>query len=149
MEQSVLFGRYRLLSRAGAGGSAQVWRAHDERTGEEVAVKRLHPVVFAEPAARRRLERESRALQDLDSPNIVRIRDSHLTDDEAALVLDYVPGVALSERLAERGRLSVAETVATSRASSISSETGKFHRYRNSQMADSNSSLLAPFCGPR
>ena len=111
MEQSVLFGRYRLLSRAGAGGSAQVWRARDEHTGEEVAVKRLHPVVFADPAARRRLQRESRALQGLDSPNIVRIRDSHLTDDEAALVLDYVRGVALSERLQELGRLSVAETV--------------------------------------
>jgi len=47
----VLFGRYRLLSRAGAGGSAQVWRAEDEQTGEEVAVKRLHPVVFADPEA--------------------------------------------------------------------------------------------------
>ena len=103
MEQAVLFGRYRLLSRAGAGGSAQVWRAEDERTGEEVAVKRLHPVVFADPAARRRLERESRALQELDSPNIVRIRDSHVTDDEAALVLDYVPGDTLAQRLAEHG----------------------------------------------
>ena len=111
MERSVLFGRYRLLSRAGAGGSAQVWRAEDERTGEEVAVKRLHPVVFADPAARRRLERESRALQELDSPNIVRIRDSHVTADEAALVLDYVPGVSLGQRLAEQGRLAVAEAI--------------------------------------
>ena len=108
----MLFGRYRLLSRAGAGGSAQVWRAEDERTGEEVAVKRLHPVVFADPAARRRLERESRALQELDSPNIIRIRDSHVTDDEAALVLDYVPGDSLHQRLAEHGRLPVAEAVA-------------------------------------
>ena len=108
----MLFGRYRLLSRAGAGGSAQVWRAEDEQTGEIVAVKRLHPVVFADPAARRRLERESRALQELDSPNIVRIRDSHVTDDEAALVLDYVPGVSLHQRLAEHGRLPVAEAIA-------------------------------------
>jgi serine/threonine-protein kinase len=111
MEQSVLFGRYRLLARAGAGGSAQVWRALDEQTGDEVAVKRLHPVVFADPAARRRLERESAALEGLDSPNIVRIRDTQLTDDEAALVLDYVPGDSLAERLSQQGRLSVPETV--------------------------------------
>jgi serine/threonine-protein kinase len=111
MAQSVLFGRYRLLSRAGAGGSAQVWRAVDERTGEEVAVKRLHPVVFADPAARRRLQRESAALRGLESPHIVRVRDSQVTDDEAAIVLDYVAGETLAGRIAEQGRLSVPETL--------------------------------------
>jgi eukaryotic-like serine/threonine-protein kinase len=152
MEQSVLFGRYRLLSRAGAGGSAQVWRAEDERTGEEVAVKRLHPVVFADPAARRRLERESHALQELDSPNIVRIRDSHLTDDEAALVLDYVPGVSLSERLADHGRLSVAETVGVVRdvgaALTTAHAAGIVHRDvkpANIILADDGRALLTDF----
>jgi serine/threonine-protein kinase len=152
MEQSVLFGRYRLLSRAGAGGSAQVWRALDEQTGEEVAVKRLHPVVFADPAARRRLERESRALQELDSPNIVRIRDSHLTNDEAALVLDYVPGMALSERLAELGRLSVAETVGVVRdvaaALTTAHAAGVVHRDvkpANIILADNGRALLTDF----
>jgi serine/threonine-protein kinase len=115
VEQTVLFGRYRLLERAGAGGSAQVWRAFDEQTGDEVAIKRLHPVVFADPSARRRLERESRALQALESPNIVRIRDSHLTDDEAALVLDYVPGMSLADHLARNRVLPVAEAVAVVR----------------------------------
>jgi serine/threonine protein kinase len=152
MEQSVLFGRYRLLSRAGAGGSAQVWRAQDERTGEEVAVKRLHPVVFADPAARRRLERESRALQELDSPNIVRIRDSHVTDDEAALVLDFVPGVSVSERLAEHGRLSVAETVRVVRdvgaALTTAHAAGVVHRDvkpANIILAENGRALLTDF----
>ena len=115
MEQTVLFGRYRLLERAGAGGSAQVWRAVDEETGDEVAVKRLHPVVFADPTARRRFERESQALETLESPNIVRIRDSHLTDDEAAIVLDYVPGTSLADHLAQHGKLPVGEAVAVVR----------------------------------
>jgi len=115
VEQTVLFGRYRLLERAGAGGSAQVWRALDEETGDEVAIKRLHPVVFADPTARRRLERESRALEMLESPNIVRIRDSHLTDDEAALVLDYVPGKSLADHLAENGKVPIGEAVAVVR----------------------------------
>jgi eukaryotic-like serine/threonine-protein kinase len=115
VEQTVLFGRYRLLERAGAGGSAQVWRAVDQQTGDEVAVKRLHPVVFADPTARRRLERESRALESLESPNIVRIRDSHLTDDEAALVLDFVPGTSLADQLAQHGKLPIGEAVAVVR----------------------------------
>jgi serine/threonine protein kinase len=115
VEQTVLFGRYRLLERAGAGGSAQVWRAIDEETGDDVAVKRLHPVVFADPIARRRLEGESRALEALESPNIVRIRDSYVTDDEAALVLDYVPGSSLADHLALNGKLTVGETVAVVR----------------------------------
>ena len=152
VDQSVLFGRYRLLERAGAGGSAQVWRALDEQTGDEVAIKRLHPVVFADPAARRRLERESRALEALDSPNIVRIRDSHLTDDEAALVLDYVPGTSLADHLTQNGALPVAEAVAVVRdiaaALMTAHSAGVVHRDvkpANIILASDRSALLTDF----
>jgi len=57
MARTVLFDRYRLLEPAGTGGSTEVWRARDLRTGETVAVKRLHPVVFADEAGRQRLRR--------------------------------------------------------------------------------------------
>ena len=100
MPETVLFDRYRLLEPAGSGGSAEVWRAIDERTGEEVAVKRLHPIVFADEAGRRRLQREFDAIQSLDEPHIVRVRDLHFGEREAALVLDFVPGESLAQRLA-------------------------------------------------
>jgi serine/threonine-protein kinase len=152
MEQSVLFGRYRLLSRAGAGGSAQVWRAVDERTGEEVAVKRLHPVVFADPAARRRLQRESAALSGLESPHIVRVRDSQVTDDEAALVLDFVAGETLADRLAEQGRLSAGETMSVVRDVGVALTTahaaGLIHRDvkpANIILADDGRAMLTDF----
>ena len=115
MANRVLFDRYRLLAPAGAGGTATVWRALDEQTGDVVAVKRLHPIVVADTAARRRLERESVALRALESAHIVGMRDLRVSDDEAALVLDYVEGTSLSERLAAHGRLSVAETIAVVR----------------------------------
>lgn len=99
MSETVLFDRYRLLEAAGSGGSAEVWRALDEETGEEVAVKRLHPIVFADDAGRRRLQREFDALQTLDEPHIVRVRDLRIEDREAALVLDFVPGESLAQRL--------------------------------------------------
>jgi serine/threonine-protein kinase len=111
MHEPVLFGRYRLLEPAGSGGSAQVWRAIDTATGDTVAVKRLHPIVFADPNARTRLERESRALEALEHPNVVAYRELHVEDDEAALVLDYVDGVALDERLAAGPPIAVGETV--------------------------------------
>lgn len=100
MPETVLFDRYRLLEAAGSGGSAEVWRALDEETGEEVAVKRLHPIVFADEAGRRRLQREFDALRALDEPHIVRVRDLRIEDRDAALVLDFVPGESLAQRLA-------------------------------------------------
>ena len=111
MAKTVLFGRYRLDEPLGAGGSAQVWRATDKRTGDVVAVKRLHPLVFADQLGRERLLREFRALRDLDEPHIVRVRDLELTDDDGALILDYVAGPSLATRLSNGPRLSTAEAV--------------------------------------
>src|SRR5215216_1047041 len=100
MPQTILFDRYRLLKRAGTGASADVWKARDETTGEVVAVKRLHPLVVADAAARRRLRREFAALRRLDEPHVVRVRDLLISEREAALILDYVDGETLAERLA-------------------------------------------------
>ncbi|HEX5824334.1 MAG TPA: protein kinase [Candidatus Limnocylindrales bacterium] len=103
MAQTVLFSRYRLLEPVGTGGSAEVWRALDKKTGEEVAVKRLHPIVVADEAGRARLRREFEALQSLDEPHIVRVRDLHVGKREAALILDFVRGQSLAQRLAAVG----------------------------------------------
>ena len=114
--ESVLFDRYELLEPAGRGGSAEVWRALDRETGEIVAVKRLHPIVFADEAGRHRLEREFRLLRDLDEPHIVRVRGLEIGEREAALILDYVAGASLADRLAaDRAagrRMAPAEAVA-------------------------------------
>ena len=111
MAKTVLFGRYRLDEPLGAGGSAQVWRATDKRTGDVVAVKRLHPLVFADQLGRERLLREFRALRDLDEPHVVRVRDLELTDNDGALILDYVAGPSLATRLSSGPRLSTAEAI--------------------------------------
>ena len=54
-------GRYRLDEHIGNGGMAEVWRATDNRTGETVAVKRLHPRLAHDPTARARFAREVEA----------------------------------------------------------------------------------------
>jgi eukaryotic-like serine/threonine-protein kinase len=132
MADTVLFGRYRLLEPAGSGGTAEVWRAIDEQTGEEVALKRLHPIVFGSENGRRRLEREFRALRALEHPNVVRVRDLLIADDEAALILDYVPGVSLATRLNDGPRVTEAEAVAVAAdvaaALSAAHKAGIVHR---------------------
>jgi serine/threonine protein kinase len=100
MSETVLFGRYRLIERAGSGGSAAVWRAIDTQSGDEVAVKRLHPVVFADAAGQARLRREFAALRELDDPHVVRVRDLEIDGSDAALILDFVDGPSLADRLA-------------------------------------------------
>jgi hypothetical protein len=127
MGVTVLFGRYRLIEPAGRGGTAEVWRARDERSGDEVAVKRLHPLVFASRAGRERLLREFRALRDLRHPNVVRVRDLELTDDEGALVLDYIDGRSLRDRLADGPPLSMAAaiTIAADVAAALAEAHGR------------------------
>lgn len=99
MAETLLFARYRLLEPTGMGGTAAVWRAVDESTGEEVAIKRLHPALLDDQATRVRLVREFAALRRLEHPRVVRVRDLELGRTDAALVLDYVHGPSLAVRL--------------------------------------------------
>jgi serine/threonine protein kinase len=132
MAKTVLFGRYRLIEPAGTGGSAQVWRARDKKTGDEVAVKRLHPIVFADEAGRARLKREFAALRTLDEPHIVHVRDLKIGEDDAALILDYVAGQSLADRLASGPPFQPADavSVATDIAAALSAAhaAGIVHR---------------------
>jgi hypothetical protein len=80
---------------------SDVYRAVDERTGAEVAVK----VVRSEdPTLAGRMAREAQALESLDHPNLVRLLDSGLIDAQAYLVMTYVDGLTLAARL-RRGPL--------------------------------------------
>ena len=101
MDQARIGDRYTLLDRHATGGMATVWRARDEWTREIVAIKQLHPHVVADPVARARLEREAEALRTVDHPAIVRPRGLIDDPDAPSLVMDFVSGRPLSERIAE------------------------------------------------
>ena len=111
MDQARIGDRYTLLDRHATGGMATVWRARDEWTREIVAIKQLHPHVVADPVARARLEREAEALRTVDHPAIVRPRGLIDDPDSPSLVMDFVSGRPLSERIAE-GPLPPDEAVA-------------------------------------
>src|SRR5258705_1310853 len=111
MDQARIADRYTLLDRHATGGMATVWRARDEWTREIVAIKQLPPHVVADPVARARLEREADALRAVDHPAIVRPRGLIDDPDAPSLVMDFVSGRPLSERIAE-GPLPPDEAVA-------------------------------------
>jgi eukaryotic-like serine/threonine-protein kinase len=87
-------GRYRLVVRLGAGGMSEVWAADDTELGRRVALKLL--ARDADPA---RFEREAQAVAALAHPNICRLFDYGEADGRPFMVLEYLGGGTLEDRL--------------------------------------------------
>ncbi len=102
---------FEILRALGHGKVATVYLALDRALGVQVAVKVLRPGKAADETARRRFEREARAAASLgDHPNTVAVtRFGRLPDQTPYLVMQYVKGRTMGERLKAEGRLSVAE----------------------------------------
>jgi len=91
--------RYEVLSLAGAGGMGAVFRARHRALGHIVAVKVLPPEVAASAMRRERFRREATLGASLDHPNIVRVYDFDTKDGITFLIMTFVRGVTLEERL--------------------------------------------------
>ena len=107
-------GHYDVRSLAGAGGMGEVYRARDTRLGRDVALKVLPPEWTADPDRLARLEREARLLASLNHPNIATI---HGLEDTAAIrvvVLEYIEGDTLADRIGE-GPLAPGEALSIAR----------------------------------
>jgi Tol biopolymer transport system component len=88
---------YRILSKLGAGGMGEVYRAHDTRLNREVAIKVL-PEGFAQDAERlARFQREAQVLASLNHPNIASI---YGLEESGALVMELVEGPTLTDLIA-------------------------------------------------
>jgi serine/threonine protein kinase/Tol biopolymer transport system component len=107
-------GPYQILALVGAGGMGEVYRAHDTKLGRDVAIKILPSNFVGDPERRTRLVREARVLATLNHPNIGAIYGLEEADGLTALVLEFVEGLTLSERL-ERGPLPVPEALTVAR----------------------------------
>jgi serine/threonine-protein kinase len=94
MADELIAGRYRLLEPLGRGAMSAVWLAEDEELGRRVAVKTLAPT-----ADRQRFEREARAAAALSHPNICSLYDYGEAERRPYMVLEYLPGGSLEDRL--------------------------------------------------
>jgi Tol biopolymer transport system component len=97
-------GPYEVLAPLGAGGMGEVYRSRDTRLGRVVAIKVLHSAAAADPDRRLRFEHEARAIASLNHPHICTLHDFGSHGDVDFLVMEYLEGETLAQRLA-RGAL--------------------------------------------
>jgi eukaryotic-like serine/threonine-protein kinase len=124
--------RYRLDGRIAAGGMGEVWQATDTVLGRDVAVKTLHAGRAGDPGFQTRFRHEARAMAVLHHPGVADVYDYGQSGPDAYIVMARVNGEALNERIAERGRLTAAETMSivtqAGRALEAAHQAGIVHR---------------------
>ncbi len=110
---TLLSGRYRLDAKIGAGGMSMVFRAFDTVLERQVAIKLMHAGVAADEDQLERFRREARAVAQLNHPHIVGVIDAGEDGQGTAfIVLEYVEGETLKDRIRRHGRLPVGEAIA-------------------------------------
>lgn len=107
-------GAYRLESLLGRGGMGEVFLAWDERLERRVAIKRIREDAFALAHQRERFRREARMAARLSHAAVVQVHDLVLDGSGDAIVMEYVQGATLAERLAE-GPLAALDAVRLAR----------------------------------
>src|SRR2546421_6076808 len=108
---TTLSGRYRLEARIGAGGMSTVYRALDGTLQRQVAIKLMNREVSSDSDQLERFRREARAVAQLSNPHIVGVIDAGEDDGRPYIVLEYVEGETLKDRIRRMGRLPIAEAV--------------------------------------
>src|SRR5947209_12834455 len=97
-------GPYEVASQLGAGGMGEVYRARDTRLERTVAIKVLNSQLVASPELRARFEREAKVISSLQHSNICVLHDIGQHDGTDYLVMEFLEGEVLSEKL-KRGPL--------------------------------------------
>ncbi len=94
-------GPYEILCAVGAGGMGEVYRARDTRLLRDVAVKVLPEALALDPDRIRRFQREAQVLALLNHPNIASIHGLEEADGTRALILEFVEGPTIADRVAQ------------------------------------------------
>jgi eukaryotic-like serine/threonine-protein kinase len=109
---TTLNGRYRLEARIGTGGMSSVYRAIDETLERPVAIKLMNREIATDSDQLERFRREARAVAQLSHPHLVGVIDYGEDQGRPYIVLEYVEGETLKERIRRNGELDVSEAVA-------------------------------------
>ena len=124
-------GAYEIIAAIGAGGMGEVYRARDTKLNRDVALKILPDAFAADHDRLTRFTREAQTLASLNHPNIAQIHGLEDSSSVQALVMEFVDGADLAQRIAS-GPIPVDDTVAIARqvadAIEAAHEQGIVHR---------------------
>jgi eukaryotic-like serine/threonine-protein kinase len=104
-------GQYDLVDKIAEGGMGTIYKGRHRLTGQVVAIKVMSPHMANNGVLLRRFEQEFRAASRLDHPNIVRAIDYGDTGRSPYLVMEYVEGESLGQKLEREGRMPEAEAI--------------------------------------
>jgi serine/threonine protein kinase len=102
--------QYQLTEKLGAGGMGEIYRALDTRLSRTVAIKVLPDSQTGDPERRRRFLQEARAASALNHSNIITIHDVVFEGDTAFMVMEFIGGETLAERIVS-GPMPVSEVL--------------------------------------
>ena len=100
---TVFDGRYRIVSKLGAGGMADVYLAEDQELGRQVAIKILNDRHAADDSFIERFRREAKNAAGLSHPNIVSIYDRGEAEGTYYIAMEFLDGRSLKELIVGRG----------------------------------------------
>ena len=103
-------GDYEIIRELGHGGMGKVYQVHNVLTGRIEAMKLLLPDLAGRSEFVARFMREIKTLAGLDHPNLAALRTAFTTGDQFAMIMEYVEGVTLADRL-DRGPFSTADAL--------------------------------------
>lgn len=96
LQGTIVLGRYRINSRVAQGGMSTVYLARNFEEGGLFAVKVLRPDLVRDPSVRERIFNESKAVQRIDHPAVVKIHDvGKIGEEQICLVMEYIHGTPL------------------------------------------------------
>ena len=111
MLNRTLDNRYTILERIGGGGMADVYRAHDKLLDRSVAVKVLRPQFTDDEEFISRFRREAQAAAKLSHPNIVNIYDVGFDEQVYYIIMEYISGETLKDKIDREAPLPVETAV--------------------------------------
>lgn len=131
-ENTIIDGRYRIASRIGTGGMADVYCAHDEHLGRDVALKVLHRRFAQDKEFVERFRREASAAAGLQHPNVVSVYDRGQYDGTYYIAMELLRGRTLKDVIAQEAPLdqerAIDITIQILKAAGFGHRRGIIHR---------------------
>ncbi|MBI5612060.1 MAG: serine/threonine protein kinase [Gammaproteobacteria bacterium] len=100
-------GPYLIIAKLGGGDTGMIYKAQDNGLNRLVALKVLAPHLLRNLPFLQRVRREARAQARLNHPNVIAMHSMHETDDGPVLVMEYVEGQTLAQRIRNHGALPI------------------------------------------